>query len=404
MAIARTNHHKVLVIGGGTAGLTATARLLRAKVADVAVIEPSDKHYYQPLWTLVGGGLANVESTVRSSASVIPRGASWIRDAAIGVDPENNQVELKGGAKVSYDYAIVAPGIQLDWHKIEGLTATLGANAVSSNYGYDLAPKTWENIRTLRSGTAIFNMPTGAIKCAGAPQKIAYLACDYWQRQGVLKDIHVILILPGAAIFGVPEFAKPLLEVVKRYGIDVRFQSELTAIDHVSRTAVVRDISGANSAAEEIHFDMAHVVPPQSAPDWIKDSKLADPTNPAGYVDIDKNLLVHKRYPNIFSLGDAGSSPNSKTGAAIRKQAPVVVANLLAAMSSQPLGKSYDGYASCPLVTSHNRCIMAEFDYAPKPTPTFPILDMQKERYDMFLVKRYGLPIMYWHFMLKGLA
>ncbi len=404
MSKGQNSHHKVLVIGGGTAGITVAARLLRAKVADVGIVEPSDKHYYQPLWTLVGGGLVSADSTVRPAASVIPRSASWIRDAAVSIDPENNVVSLASGATVSYDYAVLSPGIQLDWHKIEGLTETLGSNAISSNYRFDLAPKTWENIRSLRSGTAIFNMPTGAIKCAGAPQKIAYLASDYWQRQGVLKDIHVILVLPGPAMFGVPEFAKPLAEVVKRYGIDVKFQSELTSIDHLSRTATIRDLASESKGTEEIHFDMAHVVPPQSAPDWVKDSKLADPSNPAGYVDIDKNLMVHNRYSNVFSLGDAGSSPNSKTGAAIRKQAPVVVANLLAAMANRPLEKSYDGYASCPLVTSHNRCIMAEFDYVPKPTPTFPLLNMQKERYDMFLVKRYGLPIMYWNFMLKGLA
>ena len=404
MSTRQNRHHKILVVGGGTAGITVAARLLRAKVSDIAIIEPSDVHYYQPLWTLVGGGLVNAELSVRPTTSVMPKGASWIRDSAESLDPENNRVQLKSGGMVSYDYAVVAPGIQLDWHKISGLTETLGTNSVSSNYRIDLAPKTWENIRNLKRGTAIFNMPTGAIKCAGAPQKIAYLACDYWERNGVLKDIRVILVLPGPSIFGVAEFAKALMPVVERYGIEVRYQSELISIDGEAKTAVIRDLTSPEKEPEVIHFDMVHVVPPQSAPDWIKDSKLADAGNPAGYVEINKNTMVHPRYANVFSLGDAGSSPNSKTGAAIRKQAPVVVGNLLATMKHTDFTKSYDGYSSCPLVTSHNRCIMAEFDYVPKPTPTFPIINLQKERYDMFLVKRYGLPIMYWHIMLKGLG
>lgn len=398
------SHHNVLIVGGGTAGITVAARLKRAGITDIAIIEPSDKHYYQPLWTLVGGGLVNIDSTVRPMVSVMPKGVTWIKDSAIGIEPDANTVELASGRFVEYDYIVVAPGIQLDWNKVVGLEETLGKNGVSSNYTQDLAPITWENIKNLKSGTAIFNMPVGAIKCAGAPQKIAYLACDYWSKNNVLKDIRVILVLPGPTIFGISQFAKPLMDVVKRYGIEVKYQSEVISVDGDRKEITIRDLANKDAENEVIHFDIAHIVPPQSAPDWIKDSKLADQSNPAGYVEIDKHSMRHKRYDNVFSLGDAGSSPNSKTGAAIRKQAPVVVANLLNAIGTSTKIKSYDGYASCPLVTSHNRCIMAEFDYEPKPTPTFPILDMQKERYDMFLVKRYGLPIMYWNFMLKGRA
>ncbi len=398
------SHHNVLIVGGGTAGITVASQLKRKGITDIAIIEPADKHYYQPLWTLVGGGLVNVESTERPMMSVIPKGVTWIKDAATGIEPDGNMIELSSGRFIGYNYVVVAPGIQLNWDKVNGLSETLGKNGVSSNYTYDLAPKTWENIKKLTTGTAIFNMPVGAIKCAGAPQKIAYLACDYWKRNNVLDAIKVILVLPGPAIFGVPQFAKPLMDVVRRYGIEVMYQSEVVSVNGDTKEITVRDLANKDAENKVIHFDMAHIVPPQSAPDWIKDSKLADQSNPAGYVEIDKHTMKHTRYENVFSLGDAGSSPNSKTGAAIRKQAPVVVSNLLSAMGKTATQKSYDGYASCPLVTSHNRCIMAEFDYEPKPTPTFPILNMQKERYDMFLVKRYALPIMYWNFMLKGRA
>ena len=400
----RSRHHRVVILGGGTAGLTVAARLLRAKVDDVAVVEPSEEHYYQPLWTLVGGGIASAGSSVRRTASVMPRGVSWIRDSAVGVDPDERAVLLASGNELSYDQLVVAPGIQLDWDKVQGLPESLGNGRVSSNYRFDLAPRTWDALRRLRSGTALFTMPPGAIKCAGAPQKIAYIASDFWERNGVLRRIRVVLVLPGATVFGVPEFAKPLEKVIERYGIEVRYQSEVTAIDGEKGVATLRSLSDPSAPAEELEFDFAHVVPPQSAPDWVKASPLSDAANPAGYVEVDRETMAHMRWSNIFSLGDAGSTPNSKTGAAVRKQAPVVVANLLAQMRGEPPAKFYNGYASCPLVTAHNRCIMAEFDYVPKPTPTFPVLNMQRERYDMYLVKRYGLPLMYWNFMLRGLA
>ena len=397
-------HHKIVIIGGGTAGISVAARLRKAGQDEVAVIEPSDKHYYQPLWTVVGGGLAPIEETVRTEASVMPKGVRWIQDAAEAVDPENQTVTTAAGVHLGYDYLVVCPGIQLDWDAVPGLSETLGRDGVSSNYTFETAPKTWEFLRPLRSGTAVFTMPAGPIKCAGAPQKIAYLAADYWRQEGVLNNIHVVLVLPTPGMFGVPEFSKVLDGVAARYGIDVRFQSEMVEVNSAAREVTIVDHKDGKDEKSTIRYDVLHAVPPQSAPDWIKRSPLADPKNPAGYVEVDKNSHQHVRYPNIFSLGDAGSTPNSKTGAAIRKQAPVVVANLLAAMQSRPLPASYDGYASCPLTTARNRMLLAEFDYTMKPHPTIPLIDTKKERYDMWLLKRYGLPRLYWDLMLKGLA
>lgn len=393
--------HDVVVIGGGTAGITVAARLKRSGIHDIAIVEPSETHYYQPMWTLVGGGEASLAPTARPESSVIPKGTTWIKAAALGVDPEANTVQLSNGESVGYGWLVVASGIQLDWGKVPGLVDTLGRNNVSSNYRYDLAPKTWEAIKATTSGTAVFTQPAGPIKCAGAPQKIAYLACDHWQRTGVLKNIDVHLILPTPGMFGVPEFAEGLVKVAARYGVNVHFESQMTSIDGDAHQLQITKIP--TGEVETMSFDMVHATPPQSAPDWIKASPLADPNSPFGYMEVDKFTLQHTRFPNIFGLGDCTNTPNSKTAAAVRKQAPVVAANLVAARASQQAAKKYTGYASCPLITAKGKCIMAEFDYDLKRTPTFP-MDMTKERWDMYMVKKHGLPVLYWNFMLKGVA
>src|SRR5512144_2023700 len=267
--------HNVVIIGGGSAGITVAARLRRAGVQDVAIIDPSTTHYYQPLWTIVGGGLADVRRSARPQAGVIPRGTTWIRAGAAAVDPEAQAVTLADGQLVEYGVLIVAPGIQLNWNGVAGLAESVGRAGVSSNYAYHFAPATWEFIRNTTSGTAIFGQPNGAIKCAGAPQKIAYLACDYWRRQGVLKNIDVHLVLPTPGMFGVPEFARILEHVVDRYGITVHFSSEVAEVDPDAREAVVRNLTDDTKA--RLPYDVMHLVPPPSDPDWIRTGPLADP-------------------------------------------------------------------------------------------------------------------------------
>lgn len=391
-----------MVVGGGTAGITVAARLRRRGEDDIAVVDPAVTHYYQPLWTLVGGGRAPVEITARPEASVMPKGVTWIRRAAVGIDPDAAELTLDDGSTVAYDELVVCPGIQLDWDRIPGLPDRVGRDGVSSNYAYELAPATWKFIRDLRSGTAVFAMPSGPIKCGGAPQKIAYLAADYWREQRVLSGIDVHLVLPTPGMFGVPEFARILSDVVRRYGITVHFDSEVTGF--VADRREVRVTSLTDGRETTLGYDVLHVAPPQSAPDWIKKSPLADPANPAGYVEVDKHTLRHTRYPNVFSLGDAASSPNSKTGAAIRKQAPVVVTNMLDSAAGKPLSAHYDGYSSCPFLTSRHTMLLAEFDYTMRPTPSIPLIDTIRERRDMYYLKRHGLPFLYWNLMLRGLA
>jgi sulfide:quinone oxidoreductase len=397
-----TAKHNVLIVGGGNAGISVAARLRRAGHRDIAIVDPATTHYYQPLWTLVGGGCSSIQRSAREQASVIPKGVHWYRNAATSVDPEAKTVGLDDGSFVGYETLVVAPGIQLDWDQIPGSFEALGDGHVSTNYLPEYAPKTWDYIKNLRSGTAVFTMPSGPIKCAGAPQKIAYLAADYWRSQGVLSNIRVVLVLPTPGLFGVPVFAAALQEVVDDYGIEVRFNSEAVEIDGRNNRVIIRDNEA--DLKDELTYDLLHTVPPQSAPDWLKVSPLADPSSTAGYVEVDKYTLQHVRYPDIFALGDASNTPNSKTGAAIRKQAPVVVANIGFHQRGRTLLARYTGYAGCPLTTSRKRMLLAEFDYTMEPTPSIPLIDLTKPRRDMWLVKKYGLPALYWNSILKGYA
>lgn len=400
--MAASQHHKVVIVGGGSAGITVAARLRRAGVDGVAVIEPSAVHWYQPLWTIVGGGLADVERSHRPMASVMPKGVTWVRGSVVAVDPDAGAVTLEDGSRVGYEFLVMAPGIQLNWAGVTGLPEALGRGGVSSNYDARLAPKTWEFIRSTTRGTAVFSQPAGAIKCAGAPQKIAYLAADYWRRQGVLKDIDVHLVLPTPGMFGVPEFARILEQVVERYGITVHYNSEVVEVDGGARELIVRDNAADTKA--RMGFDVLHAVPPQSAPDWVRSGPLADTSTPAGYVALDKHTLQHVNHRNVFGLGDAGSTPNSKTGAAVRHQAPVLVQNLRDVMAGRAPSAQYDGYASCPLTTARDRMLLAEFDYSLTPAPSIPVLNTKREHRDFGLLKKYGLPTLYWNLMLKGLA
>ena len=398
-----SQHHQVLIIGGGNAGISVAAQLLRKRSnLEIAIIEPSDKHYYQPAWTLVGAGVFNIHDTIRSESSVIPDKVKWIRDAAESFQPEINQVTTKGGAEITYDYLIVAPGIQLNWKDIEGLKQTLGRNGVTSNYSVDYATYTYECLQQLKPGqTALFTSPGTAVKCGGAPQKIMYLAADYLRKHGLQGKVNVEFVTAGGVIFGIKKYADELMKKVNEYGIKLNFKHDLVAVNGDQKTATFKVVDGEGVVSMvEKHFDMIHVVPPQSAPDFVKASPLADA---AGWVEVDKFTLQHTRYKNIFGIGDAMSAPNSKTGAAVRKQAPVVVKNLLALIDGQQMPAAYSGYGSCPLVVGYGKLILAEFGYDNKVMETFPF-DQSKPRWSMWILKRYILPWLYWNKILKGTA
>lgn len=387
----------ILIVGGGTAGITVAAQLRRrAPELGVGIVDPSENHYYQPLWTLVGGGAAGRERTRRSEASVIPQGVTWLREAVVSFQPEANAITLSSGKQVAYGYLIVCPGIQINWSAVKGLAETLGRNGVCSNYSYDTVNYTWECLRNTRQGTALFTMPATPVKCGGAPQKIMYLAEDHFRRSGVRDQVKVVYASAGPSIFGISKYRAVLEKIVADRGIETHFKHNLVEVRGDLKEAVFLNLETQEQVV--IPFEMLHVSPPQSAPDFVRSSPLADE---AGWCAADKYTLQHPVYPNVFALGDASSLPTGRTGAAVRKQAPVLVKNLLSVRAGQPPTARYNGYTSCPLVTRYGRMMLAEFDYEGNPAETFPF-NQAKERYSMWLLKKYGLPLLYWHVMLKG--
>lgn len=394
----RGDHADVVIVGGGAGGIATAASLLKRRPGlSITLVEPREAHYYQPGWTLVGGGVFDRRSTQRSMASVMPGTVNWLKTAVAGFRPDRNEILLEDGSAVRYRALVVAPGLKLDWAAIPGLPETLGKNGVTSNYLFDMAPYTWELTQSLREGRALFTQPPMPIKCAGAPQKAMYMSCDHWRRSSSLPDIEVEFHSAGAVLFGVKEYVPALMDYVRRYGIDLNLESRLSAIDGRSRTATF------TTAAGEVtrKFDMIHVVPPQTAPDFVRESQIA---GDGGWVDVHQETLQHARFGNIFAVGDVSSAPNAKTAAAVRKQAPVVAVNVLDLLDGKSPHAVYDGYGSCPLTVERGKIVLAEFGYGGRLQPSFPkwLIDGTKPSRLAWLLKEKLLPPIYFELMLKG--
>lgn len=441
------SHHQVLIIGGGTGGIMIAAQLQRKskKKLDIAIIEPSETHAYQPAWTLVGAGIMKMKQTLKKEKNLIPKGVTWIQDRVKDIDPDNNSVILESEKSLTYDYLVAAPGIQMNLDEIKGLKEAYGKNGVCSNY---IDPEyTKEVLKNFKGGNALFTQPVTPIKCPGAPQKIMYLAADEIEKRGLKNHTNVIFATPGTVIFGVQPFRDELEKYLIKYNIKQRYGYKLVEIDGKKKEAhyvrlelpdgnnyivndernaagcvgyvwegeVRRSVQEVNSSFHMekkgthyiIKYDMLHLAPPQSAPTWFQKTKLANPDGPnKGWMAVDKNSLQSRFYPNVFGVGDVTDAPTARTGAAIRKQAPVVVNNIIRLMTGQKADcKNYQGYSSCPLVVSHNKMLLAEFGYdgARMSDPMLStFLNVGKASYPMWLLKRYGLPFLYWKMMLKG--
>lgn len=395
--------YDVVIVGAGAAGIAVASSLLKRRTGlEIAIIDPADIHYYQPGWTMVGGGIFEPEDTAKTMGSLIPQGVHWLKTAVTAFEPKNDTIILEGCRVIKYGRMIVCPGLKLDWHKVEGLTDTLGRNGVTSNYRYDLAPYTWSLVQSMQSGKAIFTQPPMPIKCAGAPQKALYLSADHWYRNGRINDVDIDFNNAGGVLFGVKEYVPALQSYIERYQASLNFFHNLVAVDGPAGKAWF-DVSVPDEPVRRIEteFDMMHVCPPQCAPDFIRVSPLADV---GGWIDVEQTTLRHKTFENIWALGDVTNAPNAKTAAAARKQAPVVAANIVADITGKSAVASYDGYGSCPLTVERGKIVLAEFGYGGKLLPSFPswLVDGSQPTRAAWFLKEKMLPPIYWKAMLRG--
>ena len=398
----KSNHSNVLIVGGGCAGIAVASRINSLKSdLTISIVEPSEKSLYQAAWTLVGAGAYNVNDTIKPMSSVMPSYVKWIKEYAEEFLPDSNSLKTNGGT-YTYDYLVVCPGLKLNYDGVAGLKENLGKNNVCTNYSAEMATYTWDCLKQLDGGTLLFTEPPMPIKCAGAPQKIAYLAADHLKKKGKLSDSNLEFLCAKPVIFGVPHFQGPLNEICDSYGIKRSFQHNLISVDGHSKEAVFKqsDKDG-NSKEVTKKFDFIHVTPPQTSPDFVKNSPLADA---GGWVDVDHKVgtLRHTKYENVYSLGDVMNAPNAKTGAAVRKQAPIVAHNIVKDYKkSSESYRHYDGYGACPLTVAYGKVMLAEFCYAGKVTPSFPF-DPTKPSSLYWQMKSKLFPWLQWNVMFKG--
>ena len=389
----------VVIIGAGSAGIaTASSLLQRQADLSIALIDPAEDHYYQPGWTMVGGGVFAATDTHRKTEELIPAKAVWVKQSVTAFEPSNNSIILDNDQKIGYQQLVVAPGLKLDWDAIEGLANSLGKNGVTSNYRYDLAPYTWELVQSMKSGNAIFSQSPMPIKCAGAPQKALYLSADHWFKNGALGDINVSFYNAAPVLFGVEAYVPALMEYMNKYNAALNFTHNLVKVDGGAKVATFKNADG-----EEVNkeYDFLHVCPVQCAPDFIRDSELSDD---AGWLNVDPATLQHAKYENIWGAGDVMNTMNAKTMAAARKQAPVTAQNIVNAINGSSDRVAYNGYGSCPLTVEKGKIVLAEFAYGGKLVPTFPAWLNQGTKATSFAwrLKASILPWVYWNAMLKG--
>lgn len=412
----------IVIVGAGTGGIM-TAAYLRRKAPQyrVCIIDPSASHWYQPAWTLVGAGTYSMKNTQRPTRELIPKGVVWLQNKAVDFAPEDNLLVLDNGEKIHYKGLVLSPGLVLNLDGIEGLREALQRPNVCSNYTDP--EKTWRVLQDFKGGNALFTQPNTPIKCGGAPQKIMYLAEDYFRKSGKRDQTHVVFATPGSTIFGMKAVAQTLNEIIAKRNIHFKPFYAPIKIDSEKQQVTFQYISndgnacvinkGANLNEELVSdhtvvvpYDMLHLAPPQMAPEFIQNSPFSVPEGPnKGWLDVDIHTLQSKKYANVFGIGDAAALPTAKTGAALRKQVPVAVKHLLAQLNGSVESSRYEGYSSCPLVTRYGRMVLAEFKYdnVPDPDPLLSkFMNTFKEQWALWILKKYALPFLYWTQMLKG--
>lgn len=408
---------KIVIIGGGAAGISMASRLKHwLDEPDITLIDPSDRQYYQPGFTLIASGVYTPDEVWKKQEDCMPSGIKWIKDSVTSVDPVWNQVTTNNNQKIPYDFLVVTPGLQINWEKVEGITQkTLGQGNAHCIYDFEGAQKTWISMQEFakKGGRGIFTDTYSKHKCGGAPKKICLLTEAQARKQGSREKLNLNYFTASHELYDIPFFTPRLLEIYKERNIPINLNCRVKGVDTSAKKVYMEKIETVGEEKVVTPFtedyDFLHFLPPMSAPDFVRDSGLGWTEGKLAadsWVMVDKETLIHKTYPNIISLGDVAGIPTSKTSAAVRVQVPIAAKNLISVMEGKEPQEKYDGYAACPIVTDYGHVLLCEFNYDKKPEISFPftMLDMSKEQWAAWLLKVYVLKPMYFHGMLNGYA
>lgn len=402
---------KVLVVGGGAAGISVAARLKgRLPNGKITIVDPAEKHFYQPGFTFIGAGVWGKDDVWMKEADLIPPGVIWVQEAVVSLDPAKNVAVTSGGKRLDYDFLVLCPGLQENWSLVEGITReTLGVGNAHSIYDWEGSVRTWKAVSEFaaKGGRGVFADTWTKHKCGGAPKKICLLTEHLSRLNGTREKLSFGYFTAEKALYDVPHYVPRLEAIYRERNVPIRVNAKLTGVDTAAKKAHFEDRKTGEKWIEE--YDILHFAPPQSAPDFVREAGLGWTEGKLAreaWAMVDKSTLVHLKYGNVIALGDVAGIPTSKTSAAIRKQAPIAVENLLSLIAGEEPKATYDGYAACPIITDYGHVIMAEFDYAKRPATSFPLnfLDTSKELRSGWWLKKYVLKPMYFQLMLRGLA
>lgn len=388
--------HDVVVVGGGNAGISLAAKLLRDGCRDVALVEPKPVHHYRPLLSYVAGGAATLDDLTRPQEQALPRGVHHYADRATAVDADAGEVVLAGGARLAYGDVVVCPGSEVDHDAMPGLREAFATPHAATSYLVDDAPRTWRMLSGLTSGRAVFVVSDRHVPCAPVGLKPLFLAADHWRRTGVLDEIEIELLLEGTRLAGLARADRELRTAAQRYGVRVRTQTTVTRIDAQARTLEVTGPDGTGT----LGYDALYVAPPHRAPSWVAASGLAGEGSD-GFVDVDPQTLRHRVHRRVWGLGDVATVDTSPSGGALRKQVPVVAHNIAAQRTGSPV-RRYDGYTVAPVTTSRSHLLLAEHDRDGRAEPSVPFPDLTRPGRGLYLFDRYVEPLVYWHRLLRG--
>ena len=411
---------KIVIVGGGAAGITMAAYLSdMLRYVDVTLIEPNEIHHYQPGYTLIAADLFSPDEVAKKTAKLIPDHVKWLKDSVTELNPDHNSLATSSNGKIAYDFLVLVPGCQMDFNLVAGLSReSLGEGNVHCIYDFKGAALCRDAIKQLgvsRAGRLLFTNTYTKIKCGGAPKKICLITEDYLRKRGLRRNFEISYFANQNELMKPKVYGDRLIKIFGERDISVKYKHRMTSVDTSARKAVFELLPepsanpialDANYEKRVVDYDFLHFVPPMSAPDFVKNSPVSvpiDKNNQGGWVKVDKETLIHAKFKNIISLGDVAGIPTSKTGAAIRKQAPIAAANLVSIMEGKAPQLKYNGYSACPIITEYGKVLMCEFGYDDKLLPSIPFLDPALERGMWWMLKVHGLKPMYYQGMLKGL-